>query len=230
MTYQNAREILSAAADEQGWTLDSMLGVLANFVDDQSNEQLDLHAELRVFLEAQAKVENEADDDENPLVAKLISIANDAYPDGMVADAHEGDGLSDGLAKFIANEIVSVIGNRHGRHGDENESFVLSAVREAMTTAREELEAVENAFKIAEDDEQEVEIAVSVRMGMAINLAMGKAEFEAMSPEERAELVSRHAADWLHSVSDDDVVMGVKEALDGAEVIDERDRSGNLLS
>jgi hypothetical protein len=77
------------------------------------------------------------------------------------------------------------------------------------------------------DEEDETEIAVSVNLGMAINLAMSQTEFEALSDADRKALVAEHVADWFHAAGmDRGLEGGIIEALDSAEVIEERPVDG----
>jgi hypothetical protein len=74
----------------------------------------------------------------------IIKIANEAYPDNKVLEAYEQlskgkkyPNVGDGLAEFVARELQETF--ESGKSRQEQ----LERVLRAMTTARRELEAVE---------------------------------------------------------------------------------------
>lgn len=69
----------------------------------------------------------------------IIKFANEAYPDNKILEAHKQKfpNVGDGLAEFIARELRETF--ESGKSRQEQ----LEKVLRAMTTARRELEAVE---------------------------------------------------------------------------------------
>ena len=72
---------------------------------------------------------------------KLVKIASDAYPDGLIEQAYEGEDVGDGLATFIAEEIKEVVDG-----ADPDDIQVKEAVR-CLETAIHELEQVIKALR-----------------------------------------------------------------------------------
>jgi hypothetical protein len=77
----------------------------------------------------------------------IINIANEAYPDGLIAQAAEEKNVGDGLAQFIATELTETF----DPDSDTAEQLI-EAVR-CMTTAQKELMTVTLALQEALDKE-----------------------------------------------------------------------------
>jgi hypothetical protein len=75
-------------------------------------------------------------------LGSLIKIADTAYPDGMVLQAHQAKGkkVGDGLAEFIANELAETF-----EPGAKGMAQIDEAIR-VMTNARDQVNLVLNAF------------------------------------------------------------------------------------
>jgi len=86
---------------------------------------------------------------------KTIAIANDAYPDDMIQQAHEwqkeggtASGIGDGLAWFIANELTETY------DPDGTDETQLEEAFRVMNTAYDELGGVLNALAVAKPEAQ----------------------------------------------------------------------------
>jgi hypothetical protein len=82
-------------------------------------------------------------------LSTIISIANMAYPDGLVEQAfQEGDHVGDGLAEFIVREL---------RDTYDPKASSLDQLEEAarvMESALKELTDVKEAFELAYNEER----------------------------------------------------------------------------
>lgn len=76
-------------------------------------------------------------------IEEILAIADAVYPDGLVAAAADDMDVGDTLAEFIVRELQDT----YDAEGSDEQQLA-EAVR-VMTTAREELEAVETAFREA---------------------------------------------------------------------------------
>lgn len=72
---------------------------------------------------------------------EILAVADAAYPDGLVAAAADDMDVGDTLAEFIFRELQDTYDA-----GASDEQQLAEAVR-VMATAREELEAVEEALR-----------------------------------------------------------------------------------
>lgn len=74
---------------------------------------------------------------------EILAIADAAYPDGLVGAVSEGMEVGDTLAEFIFRELQDTYDPEAS-----DEQQLAEAVR-VMTTARQELEAVETTLREA---------------------------------------------------------------------------------
>jgi hypothetical protein len=81
-------------------------------------------------------------------LSTIISIANMAYPDGLVEQAFQGDHVGDGLAEFIVREL---------RDTYDPKASSLDQLEEAarvMESALKELTDVKEALELAYNEER----------------------------------------------------------------------------
>lgn len=74
---------------------------------------------------------------------EILAVADAAYPDGLVAAVAEDMEVGDTLAEFIFRELQDTYDT------DASDEQQLAEAVRVMTSAREELEAVEEAFREA---------------------------------------------------------------------------------
>ena len=73
-------------------------------------------------------------------LAQLIQIADEAYPDGLVAGAHKGEDVGDTLALFIVRELADIY------DPDASDAEQTAGACRALGTAINELQAVCDAL------------------------------------------------------------------------------------
>ena len=77
-------------------------------------------------------------------LSALIAIANDVYPDGLIAQAHKDkrrtDDIGDGLARFIADELSDTFDAKMSSRTQ------LADAADAMQCAMDEIRNVYDAF------------------------------------------------------------------------------------
>ncbi len=73
-------------------------------------------------------------------LAELIQIADETYPDGLVARAHKGEDVGDTLALFIVRELSDV------HDPDSSDAEQTAVACRALEAAINELQAVCNAL------------------------------------------------------------------------------------
>ncbi len=72
---------------------------------------------------------------------EIIQMADEAYPDGLVARAHKGEDVGDTLALFIVRELADTY------DPDASDAEQAAAASGAMETAIDELQAVCTALE-----------------------------------------------------------------------------------
>ncbi len=72
---------------------------------------------------------------------EIIQMADEAYPDGLVARAHKGEDVGDTLALFIVRELTDIY------DPDASDAEQAAAARGALETAINELQAVCGALE-----------------------------------------------------------------------------------
>ncbi len=72
---------------------------------------------------------------------KVIQMADEAYPDGLVARTHKGEDVGDTLALFIVRELADIY------DPDASDAEQAAAARGAMGTAIDQLQAVCSALE-----------------------------------------------------------------------------------
>lgn len=71
----------------------------------------------------------------------IIKVADQAYPDGLVQQAYDGEYPGDGLATFIATEIQEVL------EGHDSPKMQFEEALRAMESALDELRSVVSALE-----------------------------------------------------------------------------------
>ena len=72
---------------------------------------------------------------------EIIQMADEAYPDGLVARAHKGEDVGDTLALFIVRELTDIY------DPDASDAEQAAAASGALGTAIDELQAVCSALE-----------------------------------------------------------------------------------
>ncbi len=72
---------------------------------------------------------------------EIIQMADEAYPDGLVARAHKGEDVGDTLAMFIVRELTDIY------DPDASDAEQAAAASGALGTAIDELQAVCSALE-----------------------------------------------------------------------------------
>ncbi len=72
---------------------------------------------------------------------EIIQMADEAYPDGLVARAHKGEDIGDTLALFIVRELTDIY------DPDASDAEQAAAASGALGTAIDELQAVCSALE-----------------------------------------------------------------------------------
>ena len=71
---------------------------------------------------------------------EIIQMADEAYPDGLVARAHKGEDVGDTLALFIVRELTDIY------DPDASDAEQAAATCSALETAINELQAICSAL------------------------------------------------------------------------------------